>query len=247
MNDNIQKLAASAADRFSFWENFIQAFSIEQIAEIGVYKGDFAAHMLKVCPSIESYTMIDPWRNLADWNKPANEDSTTFDTFYNTVLERTNFAAEKRKILRGTTSEVADSIQAESLDFIYIDGDHTLRGITIDLLQLWDKVAANGWIGGDDLSETIWQHDSSFEPTFVFPFAVYFAEAKNVTIYCLPHSQFLIDKSSTAFACIDLTGGRYARTDVQYQFELLRQSQGFKQKLATTFPSVFKFYKSLFT
>jgi hypothetical protein len=37
--------------------------------------------------------------------------------------------------LRGKTTEVIDKIPDASLDIVYIDGDHMLRGITIDLCQ----------------------------------------------------------------------------------------------------------------
>ena len=37
-------------------------------------------------------------------------------------------------------------------------------------------------------------HAQQYEPTLVFPFAVYFAEAVGSRIYGPPHSQFLIEK-----------------------------------------------------
>jgi hypothetical protein len=105
--------------------------------------------------------------------------------------------------------EVIDGVPDASLDLVYIDGDHTLRGITIDLLNVWKKVKAGGWIGGDDLSADIWQHSTRFEPTLVFPFVFYFAEAMGASIYALPRSQYLLEKpggSKSAFACHDLVG-----------------------------------------
>lgn len=76
-----------------------------------------------------------------------------------------------------------------------------------------------GWIGGDDFSETIWQHSTSFEPTLIFPFAVYFAEALGARIYALPHSQFLMEKDAKAsFSFIDLTG-RYGDSSLRSQLD----------------------------
>jgi hypothetical protein len=103
-----------------------------------------------------------------------------------------------------------------ALDLAYVDGDHTLRGITVDLIKVFPKVRAGGWIGGDDLSPSIWQHDREFEPTLVFPFAVHFAEAVDARIYALPHKQFLIEKAATGFELIDLTG-RYGSVDLRDQ------------------------------
>jgi len=177
------------------------------MAEVGVYQGDFAAAVLKGCERVTRYYMIDPWRHLDDWNKPANQNDTVFEEFFRQANEKTDFAAGRRVILRGKTVEVIDQIPNGELDLAYIDGDHTLRGITIDLIRVYPKVRAGGFVGGDDFNRSIWQHNTSFEPTLVFPFAVYFAEAVDATIYGLPNSQFCLQKTNgQQFAFIDLTG-----------------------------------------
>jgi len=102
---------------------------------------------------------------------------------------------------------VIDEIPDQSLDFAYIDGDHTLRGITLDLIQLLPKIKDGGLIGGDDFVNKPWQHGSAYEPTLVCPFAVYFAEAMRLPFVALPHKQFLIQKAADAsFSFVDLTG-----------------------------------------
>lgn len=204
--------------RFELWVNFLNSIKVKNVAELGVYKGDFAAKLLKECDSIEKYYMVDPWRHLDDWNKPANKEDNKFEKFLSETKSKTDFASSKRIILRGKTTEVIDKIPDNELDFAYIDGDHTLKGISIDLIRLFPKIKDGGWIGGDDFSKTVWQHSTKFEPTLVFPFAVYFAEAVNAQIYALPNSQFLLFKDSTqSFSFIDLTGD-YQDTGLKEQF-----------------------------
>jgi hypothetical protein len=88
-----------------------------------------------------------------------------------------------------------------------MDGDHTLRGITIDLIKVLPKVKEGGLIGGDDFASNPWQHDLRFEPTLVCPFAIYFAEAHNLPIVALPFKQFLIQKrAGSSFSFTDTTG-----------------------------------------
>ena len=189
------------------------------VAEIGVYRGQFAARLLGDCPGISMYYMVDPWRNLEDWNKPANKSDSVFEGFFDESMERTAAHADKRVVLRGTTSEMIDRIPDGSLDFAYIDGDHTLRGITIDLIKLFPKVGEGGWIGGDDFSPSIWQHSEEYEPTLVFPLAVHFAEAMNARIYALPYKQFLIEKTAdSGHAFVDLTG-RYGDIELKRQLD----------------------------
>ncbi len=199
----------AARSRVALWVEFLRAIEASRVAEIGVYKGAFAAQLLAECESICSYYMVDPWRHLDDWNKPANRDDDQFTAIYAEAMARTEFAAAKRVVLRGRTTEVIDQVPDGSLDFIYVDGDHTLRGVAIDLICAYPKVRPGGWIGGDDFTGSVWQHDSRYEPTFVFPFAVYFAEAAGAPVFGLPFRQFLMQKpegTGTRFKFKDLTG-----------------------------------------
>jgi hypothetical protein len=236
----IRKCVARSRSRFDIWIRFLQLTKVKRLAEVGVYKGDFASRILKKCDSIEKYYMIDPWRHLDNWNKPANQEDDVFEQFLLKTKSTTAFAAEKRIILRGKTTEVVEEIPDNELDFAYIDGDHTLRGIAIDLIRIFPKIRAGGWIGGDDFSRTVWQHNTAFEPTLVFPFAVYFAEAVGAPIYALPNNQFLIEKIKIPeFVFIDLTR---CYDDISLR-DQLRPGKFLQLKLAETFPIISKFSK----
>jgi len=188
------------------------------MAELGVYRGDFAAEVMRRCEGLAAYYMIDPWRHLNDWNKPANHDDSVLEEYFRETTAKTEFAAAKRVILRGKTCEVIEQIADGELDFAYIDADHTLKGITIDLIRVYPKVRSGGFVGGDDFTRSVWEHHSKFEPTLVFPFAVYFAEAVGARIYALPYSQFCIQKGhGEQFAFVDLTG-HYDDTALRNQF-----------------------------
>jgi hypothetical protein len=213
MIKEIETLASETNSRQGFWSAFIQKYTCRSIAEIGVYKGTFAEEMLKRNNFIQQYYLIDPWRNLSGWNKPANKGNSEFDKIYKEALQRTDFAKSKRKVLRGKTTEVIKNLDENTLDFVYVDGDHTLKGISIDMINVWPKVKDDGFIGGDDFCPTIWQHSKEFEPTMVFPFALYFAEAMDVKIFGLPFEQFLIAKKLKGYEFIDLTGN-YNKTEI---------------------------------
>ena len=129
--------------------------------------------------------MIDPSANLPDWNKPFNVSPEVFEEVYEEAMTKTEFAAAKRVVLRGRTKEVIGTIPDNSLDFAYIDGDHTLRGITVDLIKVLPKVNEGGLIGGDDFIESQSQHGMQYEPTLVCPFSIYFAEAIDLPIAAL--------------------------------------------------------------
>jgi len=207
------------------------------VLELGAYQGDFAAVLLERCPSIERYYMLDPWRHLDDWNKPANEADAIFDGFYQAAKGKTDFAGDRRVILRGKTTEVIDQIQDGELDFAYIDGDHTLKGIAIDLIRVYPKVKLGGFIGGDDFTPTIWQHHTSFEPTLVCPFAAYFAEAVGAALFALPYSQFCMQKADSGKSTfVDFTG-RYRDLALRSQ---LAPGQVLKLWFSERFPKLMR-------
>jgi hypothetical protein len=209
--------AANSQSRLDFWLEFVQRSQIRRMVEIGVYQGDFAAAVLQHCETIAKYYMIDPWRHLDDWNKPSNQNNDVFEQFFQTTKAKTDFAASRRVILRGKTTDVIDEIADGELDFAYVDGDHTLKGIAIDLIRVYPKVKMGGFVGGDDFSPTMWQHKTNFEPTLVFPFAVYFAEAVGATIYALPDMQFCLQKTDRSkFSFVDLTG-QYTESTLRNQ------------------------------
>lgn len=203
-----QHIAAASRTREELWCRILELANVRAMAEVGVWKGDFAEHILKQCAFITHYYMIDPWARLPDWDKPLNVETEVFNEVYAEAMRKTEFAAGRIVVLRGRTKDVIDNIPDDSLDFVYIDGDHTLRGITLDLIKLFPKIREGGLIGGDDFTNNPWQHDARFEPTLVCPFSIYFSEAMDVPITALPFNQFLIHKDpDTAYSFTDLTGG----------------------------------------
>ncbi len=217
LRDRLGAIASRSESRETFWVEFVNSFALKQAAEIGVYRGDFAQVLLASCAGLTRYYMIDPWKHLADWNKPANHPDAQLEAYYQEAKGKTEFAGAKRSILRGKTVDVIDQIQDQTLDFAYIDGDHTLKGISIDMICVYPKLRVGGFLTGDDFTRSIWEHKTAFEPTLVFPFAVYFAEAVGATIFSLPHSQFCVQKTAErCFSFVDLTG-EYGDTTLRNQ------------------------------
>jgi hypothetical protein len=212
--------ATSAADRRDLWSSVINNLQLTTVAEVGVFAGAFARYILAQCPTVTSYYMVDPWRHLPNWNKPANKTDREFVAIREQALAATQFAEDRRIVLQGATSEVSHHLPNRGLDFAYIDGDHTLRGITIDLIRIWPKLRPGAILAGDDFCSSIWQHAPQFEPTFVFPWAVHFAEAMDCAIFGLPFDQFAIvaNSRSGGFAFHDLTH-RYTSTAVRDALE----------------------------
>lgn len=228
LHDVFTSAASEASDRFDLWAKIVTDGSCRDCAEIGVYEGLFSEQLLRAAGDIKSYYMLDPWRHLDDWNKPLNQSDNRFEAVKQKALSRTEFASNRRVVLQGLTTEVDHQLPEGGLDYCYIDGDHTLRGITIDLNRAWSKMRKGGILAGDDFCRSIWQHGSRFEPTVIFPYAIYFAEAMEVPIYALPFNQFaIVADPSLGFAFHDLAGS-YANTTLR---SAMSRTQWINQRL----------------
>lgn len=203
--------ACGASTRVEVIASILEALDAQRIAEVGVWKGELAAALLKRSAHIETYYMVDPWRNLEQWHKPYNVPDAEFTAIYAQALANTEFASSRRRVLRGTSLETANEVADGSLDAIYIDGDHTLRGIAIDLNVWWPKLRQGGILIGDDFVPKLWQHGQDFEPTMVFPYAIFFAEYMGQPITALPHRQFAIVKDQNSVFSFNDPSGRHTK------------------------------------
>lgn len=139
---------------------------------------------------------------MDDWNKPFNfkED---LEKVYEQAMSNLESHQNKIKVLRGKTTEVIDQIPDNSLDFAYIDGDHTLRGIAIDLMTILPKMKFGSFIALDDFTNPM-QHGFDYELSLVDPFGLYFAEANRFPCAILGKSQFCIHvDSGKGFSLVD--------------------------------------------
>lgn len=198
----LKSIVKKSKNREQMWLEILVNINHKNICEVGVWKGEFANALLQSLPRIKKYTFIDPYKMLSDWNKPLNKSNKLFSEARKEAFKKNNKFKKKIIEYRQTTKKASKHIKDNSQCFIYIDGNHTLKGITIDLNNMLKKLNKNGVIGGDDFTKNIWQHGVNYDPTFVFPYAVYFAEANDLVIVSLPFKQFLMFKSKE-FAFID--------------------------------------------
>jgi SAM-dependent methyltransferase len=130
-------------------------------AEIGVFRGDFSEVVVELARP-EKYFLIDPWENQSgeDLKKAwyAEGSSNDMEVVHQGVQKR--FAKEIAKgtveIRRGYSQSVLSDFAVDSLDFIYIDGDHRYEGALADLVDAWRIVKPGGIIALDDYTLGGW-------------------------------------------------------------------------------------------
>ena len=113
-------------------------------AEIGVYRGEFTE---KFCKAGLQMSAIDPWMGY----KGAGRSETKQEMQdYNYECAKKLLSPYNAQLIRKTSMEALKDFKDESLDFIYIDGDHRFPFIAEDIYHWYSKVKKGGIISGDD-------------------------------------------------------------------------------------------------
>lgn len=114
-------------------------------AEVGVYKGAFTEKFCKV--GLKMYA-IDPWMAYQGGGRTQAEQDRQDFLYGHTrrVLDR----YKNCTIIRKTSLEALNDFENESLDFVYIDGDHSFRFFAEDLVEWTKKVRKGGCVSGHD-------------------------------------------------------------------------------------------------
>jgi spermidine synthase len=79
MLEKALELGSRRLHRRDFWPELLTHSTPREVAEVGVWKGEFAALLLHKVPSIERYLAIDPYQHLPNWNKPFNVSDHDFE------------------------------------------------------------------------------------------------------------------------------------------------------------------------
>ena len=142
-------------------------------AEIGVFRGKFSREILRGRKPEKLY-LIDPWINFKDplyentWYHEESEHD--MEDIHGRILRRFKGRIERGQVevLRGMSTEVADAIPDGSLDFIYIDGDHSYEGVKADLEIAIKKCKPEAVIALDDYYTGGWWKDGVVRATSEF-------------------------------------------------------------------------------
>lgn len=144
--------------------------------EVGVYKGFNTAiigQQRNKCRIIG----VDPWADVAtsDYKKTGDyiafESNASHERSYQECLSHNWFLLSQKRIdlIRKASVEAASSIPDQSLDMVFIDGDHSYSGCKQDILSWLPKVKPGGWIGGHDYKHPNFQSEVHLAVDEVFP------------------------------------------------------------------------------
>lgn len=118
-------------------------------AEIGVYKGAFTELF---CQAGLQMFAVDPWQSYDGAGRtPKKQDRQDF------LYEHTQRVLAPYPdctIVRQTSMEAVSQFLDESLDFVYIDGNHIFHYVAADIYEWSRKVRSGGVVSGHDYFDT---------------------------------------------------------------------------------------------
>ena len=132
---------------------FLQSLGLCGTAvEVGVAEGNYSREFLRFWPG--SYWMVDLWRHIDGYADVMNGDDREHEERYRQSMEVATQHAGRCSVLRLDTVEASQQFADGSLDFVYIDADHSYKGCKRDILAWAPKVRRGGILAGHDYYNT---------------------------------------------------------------------------------------------
>ena len=122
-------------------------------AEIGVYKGEFTE---RFCQAGLKMYAVDSWMAFPGQGRTQQVQERQ-DFLYGhacRTLAPYGISPEDGTIIRKTSMDAVGDFADGSLDFVYIDGDHSFRHIAADICEWERKVRPGGVVSGHDYFNT---------------------------------------------------------------------------------------------
>lgn len=114
-------------------------------AEIGVEQGKYSEVLLSKNPGLKLFC-VDAWARYSKYRDHVNQEK--LNDFYRITEER--LKKYDAVLVRAYSADAAKQFKRDSLDFVYIDANHSLPFVIQDI-HLWsEKVRPGGIVAGHD-------------------------------------------------------------------------------------------------
>lgn len=159
-------------------------------AEIGVLQGYYSEILCQANPQLKLYS-VDAWSfYLVPKNYRQQRDH---DIAYQEAKKKLA-AYPNNVIIRKWSMDAVKDFKDESLDFVFIDGDHSFQAITNDIAEWSKKVRKGGIVSGHDFGRSkfkgfggvkdvvlAWTYSMQIQPWFVLESAEFSNERDSLT------------------------------------------------------------------
>lgn len=128
-------------------------------AEVGCHAGAMSRELLRAIPRLTLF-MVDRWQPYSDAERAEFPKSiivqTTYKKKWKRIKEQANLVADgydRAYTIEGDSVEAAATIDDGSLDFVFIDSDHSYEGAKRENAAWIPKLKPGGWLMGYDYGD----------------------------------------------------------------------------------------------
>jgi len=127
--------------------NLLQELDFKTGVEVGVFRGIYSELLCKANPKMKFYG-VDPWKPYVLNTKIDPAPQEFYDKKHGEVCLK--LAGYNYEVIRKTSMDAVKDFEDESLDFVYIDGDHEYKHVIDDITEWSKKVCKGGIVSGHD-------------------------------------------------------------------------------------------------
>jgi hypothetical protein len=120
--------------------------------ELGVYKADSLMTILENCPNVKTLYGVDNYSTYYNAYERREIEKYESEMIKAESLLKQKYSSHRDKIkfLEYASIDAATKIEDESLDFIFIDANHSYNSVLEDLNLWYPKVKQGGLVAGHD-------------------------------------------------------------------------------------------------
>lgn len=146
----IQKHEGSWQAGYTAFPERVCKLGLRTGVEVGVAFGGHARAILEQ-RGIDKLYGVDSYQHRDDYDDPMNLSQVVFDRLANRVVDRLSVFEDRFELIREDSVTASNRFDDGSLDFVYLDADHSEAGLVADICAWFPKVREGGIIAGHDL------------------------------------------------------------------------------------------------
>lgn len=138
-------------DNYSRRNEFIKMLAAREVrfgVEVGTDHGKYGEQLCAGIPGLR-LTCVDPWIPYTEGTNVHTQEE--IDQIYKEAQDR--LTKYDTKIMKMTSMEAVRFVPDNSLDFVFIDGNHSYKNVKEDIEEWTKKVKPGGIICGHDYKE----------------------------------------------------------------------------------------------
>ncbi|MCX5694964.1 MAG: class I SAM-dependent methyltransferase [Candidatus Omnitrophica bacterium] len=122
--------------------------------EVGVWKGEYSEHLLKYS-KLSTLFSVDPWKEFDKkiYNDADNIPQDEYEKIAEMVINKLRKYGKRSRVIRKASYEASSLFGDSTLDFIYIDANHSYEACKEDLEFWWKKLKIGGVFAGHDFRD----------------------------------------------------------------------------------------------